>query len=335
MVKGGLSMLESEEIKQLLQRESEFEKERDTLPVEEKEGIVKIVKSPLTSFAEALGKIISDSCEVADIGVDIVKGNLLKETLDEEAYFMQDIIFNEQSELFSTLIVDTSTAKKVASIMLEEVNSEEKLNDNEKSAWSEAIAQMMVAFGKGLSKQLGVKFQTSIDKKEKSEIDQKENIIQVTFTLKAGGNIDTTIYYLISYELMNNIISRVKANVKSKPGDSKEKEEKIEEVEEISATVQPIRFEEFEEDIPVVGKENIGLLMDLQLQISVELGKVKKPIKDILQFTEGTIVELERLAGENVDVLISGKIIAKGEVVVVDQNFGVRITQIVTPDKRV
>jgi flagellar motor switch protein FliN/FliY len=60
--------------------------------------------------------------------------------------------------------------------------------------------------------------------------------------------------------------------------------------------------------------------MDLQLQVSVELGKVKKPIKDILQFTQGTIVELDRLAGENVDVLVSGKIIAKGEVVVVDQN---------------
>ena len=79
----------------------------------------------------------------------------------------------------------------------------------------------------------------------------------------------------------------------------------------------------------------MSLLMDLQLQVSVELGKVKRPIKDILQFTQGTIVELDRLAGENVDVLVSGKIIAKGEVVVVDQNFGVRITQIVIPEKRV
>jgi flagellar motor switch protein FliN/FliY len=326
-------MLESEEIKQLLQNNSEFEKERDTLPDEEKEEIVKVIKGPLDLLAEALSKIISDSCEIADVGIDIVKGSLLKETLDEEAYFMQDVIFNDQSDLFSTLIVDIATAKKIAAIMLEEINSEEKMSDSEKSAWSEATAQMMMAFGKGLSKQLGVKFQTAIDKKDKSEIDKKENIIQVTFTLKAGTNIDTTMYYLISYELMNNIISRIKTNVKSNP--ESKKEEKADEVEEVNATVQPIRFEEFDEQVPIVGQESIDLLMDLQLQISVELGKVKKTIKDILQFTEGTIVELERLAGENVDVLISGKVIAKGEVVVVDQNFGVRITHIVTPDKRV
>ena len=71
------------------------------------------------------------------------------------------------------------------------------------------------------------------------------------------------------------------------------------------------------------------------LEKNSKINKSNKPIKEILQFTQGTIVELDRLAGENVDVLVSGKIIAKGEVVVVDQNFGVRITQIVIPEKRV
>ena len=146
------------------------------------------------------------------------------------------------------------------------------------------------------------------------------------------SNVDTTIYYLISYDILNEIISLFSSQVK---GNTQENNNDVDDLEETVATVQPIKFEEFSDAILGSEKENMELLKDLQLQVSVELGKVKKPIKEILQFTQGTIVELDRLAGENVDVLVSGKIIAKGEVVVVDQNFGVRITQIVIPEKRV
>ena len=157
-----------------------------------------------------------------------------------------------------------------------------------------------------------------------------------------GDEINTTMYYYITYAVFNTLLgvlkSKLPANASSKSNAEKDRKKEnvdVEELEETSATVQPIFFEELTEDLATNQKENMNLLMDLQLQVSVELGKVKKPIKDILQFTQGTIVELDRLAGEAVDVLVSGKIIAKGEVVVVDQNFGVRITKIVLPEKRV
>jgi flagellar motor switch protein FliN/FliY len=71
------------------------------------------------------------------------------------------------------------------------------------------------------------------------------------------------------------------------------------------------------------------------LQISVELGRTNKTIKDILNFSQGSIVELDKLAGEPVDMLVNGKLFAKGEVVVIDENFGVRITDIVSPMDRI
>ncbi len=80
---------------------------------------------------------------------------------------------------------------------------------------------------------------------------------------------------------------------------------------------------------------NIGLLMDVYMEMTVELGRTKKPIKDILGFGEGTIIELDKLAGEPVDILVNHKPIAKGEVVVIDENFGVRITEILSPQERV
>ncbi|MDR0909485.1 MAG: flagellar motor switch protein FliN [Spirochaetaceae bacterium] len=80
---------------------------------------------------------------------------------------------------------------------------------------------------------------------------------------------------------------------------------------------------------------NIGLILDVPMEVTVELGRTKKQIKEILSFGEGTIIELDKLAGEAVDILVNHKPIAKGEVVVIDENFGVRITDIVSPIERV
>ena len=87
--------------------------------------------------------------------------------------------------------------------------------------------------------------------------------------------------------------------------------------------------------VPVqVNDANIGLILDVPLQVNVELGRTKKSIKDILDLTKGSIVELDKLAGEPVDIMVNGKYLAKGEVVVIDENFGVRITEIVSPLER-
>lgn len=79
---------------------------------------------------------------------------------------------------------------------------------------------------------------------------------------------------------------------------------------------------------------NIGLIMDVPLQVTVELGRTKKLIKDVLELSSGSIIELDKLAGEPVDVFVNGKLLAKGEVVVIDENFGVRITDIVSMAER-
>ena len=79
---------------------------------------------------------------------------------------------------------------------------------------------------------------------------------------------------------------------------------------------------------------DIQMVLDIPVQLSVELGRTKVPIKYILQLAQGSIVELDALAGEPMDVLINGYLIAQGEVVVVNEKFGIRLTDIVTPSKR-
>jgi flagellar motor switch protein FliN/FliY len=94
--------------------------------------------------------------------------------------------------------------------------------------------------------------------------------------------------------------------------------------------VQPVQFTPFTPMMSGVPQpENIDLLMDVPLEVTVELGRTSKSIKEILDFSPGTIIELNRLAGEPIDVLVNGKFVAKGEVVVMEEAFGIRVTEII------
>ena len=103
-----------------------------------------------------------------------------------------------------------------------------------------------------------------------------------------------------------------------------------------SVRVQQAQFSSFDSlamsNIQV--PENMDLIKDVMLQITVELGKTVKPINEILDFKPGSVLELDKVVGESLDILANGKKIATGEVVVIDENYGIRITDIVKPDKR-
>lgn len=101
-----------------------------------------------------------------------------------------------------------------------------------------------------------------------------------------------------------------------------------------SAAASKAEFQQLQEPVSSTGSRNIDLLMDVDLPISIELGRTKMPIADILALGPGSVVELNKLAGEPVDLLVNQKVVAKGEVVVVDENFGLRITQLMTPEER-
>jgi len=100
-------------------------------------------------------------------------------------------------------------------------------------------------------------------------------------------------------------------------------------------SVNPINFPSLQQGSGAAQlPPNLELLLDVQMALTVELGRTKKYVKEILSLGEGSIIELDKLAGEPVDLLVNGKLIARGEVVVIDENFGVRVTDIVGPAER-
>lgn len=94
--------------------------------------------------------------------------------------------------------------------------------------------------------------------------------------------------------------------------------------------IAPAQFQPFMmQPSPLLQTEHIDLLLDVPLEVTVELGRTSKSIKEILDFAPGTIIELSRLAGEPIDVLVNGKYVARGEVVVIEEAFGIRVTEII------
>jgi len=102
-----------------------------------------------------------------------------------------------------------------------------------------------------------------------------------------------------------------------------------------TVTVQSLQFASFDEASQVQGEsnKNLDILMDIKLQLTVELGRTELPIKKVLELTRGSIIELEKVAGEPVELYANGKLVAHGEVVVIEDNFGLRITSITEPDE--
>jgi len=102
-----------------------------------------------------------------------------------------------------------------------------------------------------------------------------------------------------------------------------------------NVNAQPVQFQNFDAGAVMQQKENIEIIMDVPLEVSVELGRTRKKIREILAFSPGSVIELDKLAGEPIDILVNGKFVANGEVVVIDENFGIRITDIISADKRI
>ena len=120
-------------------------------------------------------------------------------------------------------------------------------------------------------------------------------------------------------------------------------EEEVKEADEVEdAGVGEAQIEELADEIRVgdnslnkLKVQNLDFILDIPLKVSVELGRAKVIIKDLLQLGQGSVIELDKLAGEPLETLVNGKLVAKGEVVVVNEKFGIRLTDIISPIERI
>ncbi|MEJ8776914.1 flagellar motor switch phosphatase FliY [Pseudogracilibacillus sp. ICA-222130] len=250
----------------------------------------------------------------------------------------------------------------------------EELSEIELSAVQEAMNQMMGASATSMSTVFNKRVDISPPQVDYKDIDKLEEVakgsgedvfVRVAFNLKVGDLIDSNIFQLIPLDFAKDLVNQLleptedssnqEANMREiaqqtdrngtqtevettqmeQPTSTQSEPQHIGNHIAPDSTIQHAAFEAFEPTpLNQTNKRNLDMLLDVPLSVTVELGRTKQTVEDILELSQGAIIELDKLAGEPVDVLVNNKLIAKGEVVVIDENFGVRVTDIVSPKDR-
>ncbi|PWA13513.1 flagellar motor switch phosphatase FliY [Pueribacillus theae] len=274
----------------------------------------------------------------------------------------------------NVMVIQEKDAQIIADLMLggDGTNvSDESLTDIQLSAVQEAMNQMMGSASTSMSTIFNKKVDISPPSIEKlnakqgegtDQIPQDEYLVKVSFALKVGDLIDSKIMQIVPIPFAKEMVKELLDLQAAELGDDAEVDEEpttapeppiqneekktiadmpehtnhLNHFTERAKNIQPAAFSDFGELTKSAHEpNNLDLLLDIPLQVTVELGRTSRAIKDILDLSTGSIIELDKLAGEPVDILVNKKLIAKGEVVVIDENFGVRVTDIISQKDRI
>jgi flagellar motor switch protein FliN/FliY len=256
-------------------------------------------------------------------------------------------------------VITEAAAKQIAALMMAQEEDEGELTEMALSAITEGFSQMSGAAASVIEENADIKVKSEGLKAELRDdpIDlelPEDGFVRIHFDFVSNGNstfIDEIMEISAAKSISDEMLKKKGIFVAQSAGPAPQSENLFQpglgqSVPQFSfgaepkggmgsVGVQPVQFPSLSTVQPQGMSGNIGLLMDVSMQLTVELGRTKMLIKDILGMGEGTIVELDKLAGEPVDLLVNGKLIAKGEVVVIDENFGVRVTDIISPMERI
>ncbi|QSF31137.1 flagellar motor switch phosphatase FliY [Priestia megaterium] len=332
----------------------------------EKDALGEIGNISFGSSATALSALLNQKVDITTPFVSLV----YKEELTDEFPNPHVAVQVQYTEGFSgtnLLVIKHEDAAVISDLMLGGTgeNPTEIMDEIKLSAVQEAMNQMMGSAATSMSTVFQKKIDISppsldilnIQKGEGTElIPQDDVFVKVSFNLKVGTLIDSNIMQLLSISFAKSLVEELLAPSAEGTAASIEKESDLNEKQtepptaeyiqheetqqaepvHVPVDVQPASFSEFEHvSSPQGDSRNLDMLLDIPLQVTVELGRTKRTVQEILALSSGAIIELDKLAGEPVDILINSKLIAKGEVVVIDENFGVRVTDIISQRDRI
>ncbi|AND85399.1 flagellar motor switch phosphatase FliY [Clostridium tyrobutyricum] len=374
--------LSQEEIDALLnggESKGEAKEEATELSDVEKDLLGEVGNISMGSASTALSTIINQPVNITTPVVTVTTLNELKNdfkvpNIALEVKYTSGIVGE------NLLVIAVKDAAVIANFMMGgdgtlKDDEAKELSEIQESAVSEAMNQMIGSAATSMAtmfmREVNIsppksQIWTDVTEPLTEAISPDEPIVRVSFSLKIGNLVDSSIMQILPVATAKKIVSIMMGQEKTDESSEKEKEAKKQEtpkqetpkqkaasetaassetsqeqkqqppikekpIEVQQAAFQPLESQGNTEVVP----KNIDLIMDVPLQISVVLGRTKKKIKDILNLGTGSLIELDKLAEEPVEILVNGKKVAYGEVVVIDENFGVRITGIVSNEERI
>ncbi|MBT2573348.1 flagellar motor switch phosphatase FliY [Bacillus sp. ISL-51] len=366
--------LSQDEIDALLNGSSQSEESEQpgmNLSELERDAIGEIGNISFGSSATALSTLLNQKVDITTPSVTVISKSKISDEFPHP-YVAIEVNYTEGFDGSNLLVVEQNDAAIIADLMIggDGKGADPSLGEIHLSAVQEAMNQMMGSAATSMSTVFSKKIDISpprvelldvTEEKGTDRIPEDDLLVKVSFRLKVGELIDSSIMqlYPITFakdliaELMNTDETQESMQVSEpqetyepqpEPAVQQEPQSKPEQqtqkrqgTPKKAAPVQvaPVEFQAFDQnDAAHASRNNLDMLMDIPLSITVELGRTKRSVKEILELSAGSIIELDKLAGEPVDILVNQRIVAKGEVVVIEENFGVRVTDILSQADR-
>ena len=360
-------VLSQEEINALLNNPSNDAPAENRLTEVEKDAIGEISNISMGTAATTLFSLVNRKVEISTPVVSYATWEDLSQAYEKPCVFIR-IAYTVGLDGSNILVLKENDVKIITDLMMggDGTNIDGELGELHLSAISEAMNQMMGSSATSLSSMLNKTIDISPpmadlvdlkDEVDESSIDEflSKEFVRITFRMEIGDLVDSEIMQLYPVSFAREMCEGVTRTMEIDTQSVKEPAPApaptptpapapVQPAMDMNAqpmmmqqpmmqqpvNVQPAQFGTFTNvPVGVYQPENINLIMDVPLEVTVELGRTSKSISDILDFGPGKIIELERVAGEPIDVLVNGKFVAKGEVVVIEESFGVRITEII------
>ncbi|WP_334111241.1 flagellar motor switch phosphatase FliY [Thermodesulfitimonas autotrophica] len=324
------------------------------LTEKEKDALGEIGNISMGSAATTLSELLNQKVVITSPRVEVTTEEALVSNFTVP-YMIIKVRYTEGLAGLSLLVIKTADVAVIADLMMggNGQNPPATLGELEISAVAEAMNQMMGAAATAMADIF--KRTVNIAPPEVSVFDSAEQkefalglgdqIVVIYFRMTVNDLLDTEIMQVLGIETAREQAALLWQNffpespAATATASEKQDEAPATDVGPIVPPPEPARAPVLQEGLPVssslsVDQRKLELILDIPLKVTVVLGRTKRPIKEILSLGPGSIVELAALANEPVEVLVNGTLVAKGEVVVVNENFGVQITSIVTPQER-
>lgn len=321
----------------------------------QQDAIGEIGNIAMGAAATNLSLLLSKKVQITTPQVSMITLNQQKENYQRPFVSVQ-VKFHEGVEGVNVLVIQDHDAAVISKLMMgfdEEVEEQPQLGEIELSALSEAMNQMMGAAATAMSTMLERRIMISapttklISQANETltimPIGGEELLLKVEFRITIDGDLDSKIMQLIPLPLAKQMVEMLMgqgetaaaaqpAQIAAVAQPEDKRSASAEGAVERKPVVQPAQFMPLR-NAEKGSSQKIDLVMDVPLQVTVELGRAQMTIKEILDLTEGSVVELDKLAGEPVNVFVNGQLIGNGEVVVIDENFGIKVTSLMKNQK--
>ncbi|MBN2040957.1 MAG: flagellar motor switch protein FliN [Spirochaetes bacterium] len=307
----------------------------------EREALADVLNSTMQMVVPSLSGYLGKDILITNAFVEVKSQDNIRAELNNQ-YVQLPMDYTGGFNGKNVIILNSGDAEVISSLMMGDETGAKpaELTEAHQSTLQEFVNQMLSSVATGLSNRFGRSINATppnisiVNDSSELNLPHGNELVKITYNLKIGNLVNSRFFHIMELPLGLDI---ARAGNPGGSGQQQMMQSKGFDAVESSGqqtSINPIKFPPLGESVPYGAGSNISLLMDVPMMLTVELGKTRYLVRDILGLGEGSIIELDKLAGEPVDLLVNGKLIARGEVVVIDENFGVRVTDIVSPAER-